>query len=294
MRTEDLSPRFTDLDAWSSLEAVHAIFEGQLSAVAAVRAVPPEIAAAADAAGPGSPTAGASSMPGHEHRANRRSDGASFRRRSNGQENESARHRRRRTGTLLQRRRGRGRSATQRSAGWMISRFGARDVVIGLAASGATPYTLEFVQGARNHWAWQSASPTIRHSDARDGRASDLDRHRAKGHLAGSTRIFAGASQLAILDPLVTPDDDPLRARLSRIDGGHAFPQRQAQAAGDRDDRASRALRRRNRENGRSSTTGGNVKLAVLVAKGIDVATAKALIGRSRGHLRSALARHEA
>src|SRR5208337_992996 len=38
MRTEDRSPRFEDLDAWSSLEAVHAMFEGQLSAVAAVRA----------------------------------------------------------------------------------------------------------------------------------------------------------------------------------------------------------------------------------------------------------------
>jgi N-acetylmuramic acid 6-phosphate etherase len=41
MRTEDLSPRFQDLDAWSSLEAVHAMFEGQLSAVAAVRSALP-------------------------------------------------------------------------------------------------------------------------------------------------------------------------------------------------------------------------------------------------------------
>ena len=43
MRTEDHSPRFEELDAWSSLDAVHAMFEGQLSAVAAVRAALPSI-----------------------------------------------------------------------------------------------------------------------------------------------------------------------------------------------------------------------------------------------------------
>ena len=50
MRTEDLSPRFQDLDAWSSVEAVHAMFEGQLSAVAAVRAALPAIVRAGETA----------------------------------------------------------------------------------------------------------------------------------------------------------------------------------------------------------------------------------------------------
>jgi len=50
MRTEDASPRYEDLDAWSSLGAVHAMFEGQLSAVAAVREALPEIASASEAA----------------------------------------------------------------------------------------------------------------------------------------------------------------------------------------------------------------------------------------------------
>ena len=36
----------------------------------------------------------------------------------------------------------------------------------------------------------------------------------------------------------------------------------------------------------------GDVKLAALLAKGVDAATAKALLRRSRGDLRSALARH--
>ncbi len=50
MRTEEHSPRFEDLDAWPSLEAVKAMFEGQLSAVAAVRQALPDIVSAGEAA----------------------------------------------------------------------------------------------------------------------------------------------------------------------------------------------------------------------------------------------------
>src|SRR5271169_96561 len=50
MRTEDLSPRYEGLDTWSSLEAVNAMYEGQLSAVAAVRETLPAIVRAGEAA----------------------------------------------------------------------------------------------------------------------------------------------------------------------------------------------------------------------------------------------------
>ena len=50
MATEDISARFLDLDAWATADAVEAMFEGQLSAVAAVRPALPAISAAADAA----------------------------------------------------------------------------------------------------------------------------------------------------------------------------------------------------------------------------------------------------
>ena len=50
MNTEDVSPRFVDLDGWPTPEAVAAMYEGQLAAVAAVRPALPAIAAAADAA----------------------------------------------------------------------------------------------------------------------------------------------------------------------------------------------------------------------------------------------------
>src|SRR3954470_764545 len=50
MATEDLSLRYQDLDAWPNSEILSALYEGQLSAVAAVRAALPAISAAADAA----------------------------------------------------------------------------------------------------------------------------------------------------------------------------------------------------------------------------------------------------
>ncbi len=48
--TENIDPRFVDLDAWPPLVALHALLEGQMAAVAAVRPALPAIAAAAEAA----------------------------------------------------------------------------------------------------------------------------------------------------------------------------------------------------------------------------------------------------
>ena len=50
MRTEDTSTRFIDIDLWSTHDAVEAMLEGQLAAVAAVHPAITSLAAAADAA----------------------------------------------------------------------------------------------------------------------------------------------------------------------------------------------------------------------------------------------------
>jgi N-acetylmuramic acid 6-phosphate etherase len=50
MLTERISPRFVDLDAWDTGEALEAMLEGQMSAVAAVRAALPDLAKAVDMA----------------------------------------------------------------------------------------------------------------------------------------------------------------------------------------------------------------------------------------------------
>jgi len=154
MRTEDLSPRFQDLDAWSSLEAVHAMFEGQLSAVAAVRAALPAIVRAGEAAAQrlaedgrlvyaGAGTSGrigvqdgAELSPTFDWPEERVVFAIAGGQRALSASAEGAED---------------DRDAARRALeGFAI---GSRDVAIGLAASGATPYTVEFVRGARDRGA---------------------------------------------------------------------------------------------------------------------------------------------
>src|SRR5258706_15630005 len=52
MLTEKISPRYVELDSWSSGEIIAAMYESQLAAAAAVRGALPAIAAAVDAAVP--------------------------------------------------------------------------------------------------------------------------------------------------------------------------------------------------------------------------------------------------
>jgi N-acetylmuramic acid 6-phosphate etherase len=47
MSTEDVDPRFADLDAWPFANAIEAMWDGQLSAIAAVRPALPAITVAA-------------------------------------------------------------------------------------------------------------------------------------------------------------------------------------------------------------------------------------------------------
>src|SRR5690242_15641698 len=50
MATEEVDPRFADLDAWSLASAMEAMWEGQLAAIAAIRHALPAITAATEAA----------------------------------------------------------------------------------------------------------------------------------------------------------------------------------------------------------------------------------------------------
>jgi N-acetylmuramic acid 6-phosphate etherase len=49
-RTEEVSARYRDLDLWDSTEAVEALWEGQMAAVAALRPALPALSGAGDAA----------------------------------------------------------------------------------------------------------------------------------------------------------------------------------------------------------------------------------------------------
>jgi N-acetylmuramic acid 6-phosphate etherase len=294
MRTEDLSPRFEDLDAWSSLEAVHAMFEGQLSAVAAVREALPAIVKAGEAAAErlaengrliyvGAGTSGrigvqdsaelsptfdwpeervAFAIAGGERALTASAEGAE-------DDCEAAKR------------------ALARLA------IGLRDVVIALAASGATPYTVEFVQGARGRGALTVAVANNPATPLLIAAEHPILVETGPEVLAGSTRMKAGTAQKVVLNLLSTL----VMIRLGRVYRGLMVDMRTRNAkllrratamvshlAHCDDETAKRAF----------EAADGDFKVAVLLARGIDAETARALIRRSRGHLRSVLAHNKA
>jgi N-acetylmuramic acid 6-phosphate etherase len=294
MRTEDLSPRFEDLDAWSSLEAVHAMFEGQLSAVAAVRPSLPDIVAAGEAAAvrlaeggrlvyAGAGTSGrigvqdgAELSPTFDWPEERvvfaiAGGERALRASSEGAEDD--------------------RDAAKRA----LSHFaiGARDVVIGLAASGATPYTVEFIEGARGRGALTVAIANNPGGPLLASAEHPIFVDTGPEVLAGSTRMKAGTAQKVVLNLFSTL----VMIRLGRVYRGLMVEMRT---------RNAKLLRRATAmimhlahcddETAREAfeAADGEVKLAILLARGIDVDTARTLIRRSRGHLRSVLAHHRA
>ena len=168
---------------------------------------------------------------------------------------------------------------------------GARDVAIGLAASGTTPYTVEFVQGARARGALTVAIVNNPAAPLLASAEHPICVETGPEVLAGSTRMKAGTAQKIVLNLFSTL----VMIRLGRVYRGLMVEMRS---------RNAKLLRRATAMVGHLAhcddqtareafeAADGNVKLAVLLAREIDVDTAKTLIRRSRGHLRSALAYH--
>lgn len=166
---------------------------------------------------------------------------------------------------------------------------GADDVVVGISASGRTPYAVGAVEHARRLGALtvglscNSGSPL--------GAAAEHAIEVVVGPelITGSTRLKAGTAQKLVLNMISTismirlgktygnlmvdvrASNEKLRARSRRI---------VALATGAPEDVVERAL----------TETGGEVKNAILTVLGkVDAATAARLLDASHGHLRAAL-----
>src|SRR5271157_3002931 len=280
MRTEEHSPRFEDLDAWPSLEAVQAMFEGQLSAVAAVRQALPEIVSAGEAAAArlaesgrlvyaGAGTSGrigvqdgAELCPTFDWPEDRVAFAIAGGERALKGSAEHAED---------------DREAAERALKSLA--IGARDVVIGIAASGATPYTLEFIEGARDRGALTVGVANNPGAPLLSAAEHPILIDTGPEVLAGSTRMKAGTAQKAVLNLLSTL----VMIRLGRVYRGMMVEMRSRNAKLLRratgmvshlahcDDQTAREA---------FEAADGNVKLAVLLARGIDVDTAKTLIRR--------------
>lgn len=166
---------------------------------------------------------------------------------------------------------------------------GPDDTVVGISASGRTPYAVGAVEHARGlgaltvGLACNAGSPLAAAAD------HGIEVVVGPELLTGSTRLKAGTAQKLVLNMLSTvtmirlgktygnlmvdvrASNEKLRARSRRI---------VALATGAQDDRIEAAL----------AATGGEVKNAILTLLGdVDAATAERLLAASDGHLRAAL-----
>lgn len=287
--TENISPRFAELDAWSPAAMLAAMWEGQLAAVASVGQALPAIAAAAEAALPGLIAggrlvyagAGTSGRIGVQDGAElpptfdwpqarilllMAGGDAAFTRSIEGAEDDAAA----------------GEAAVAAHC------IGPDDVVIGVAASGSTPFTTALVRAAAARGAVTVGVANSPGGSLLAASAHPILVETAPEVLAGSTRMKAGTAQKIVLNLFSTL----VMIRLGRVHRGLMVDM---QARNDKLRlRALRMLRHLtgcDEDTARAALaqTDGHVKPAVLIVHGLERAAAEALLTENAGSLRRAL-----
>ncbi|MFD5798596.1 N-acetylmuramic acid 6-phosphate etherase [Streptomyces diastatochromogenes] len=169
-------------------------------------------------------------------------------------------------------------------------KVGADDTVVGISASGRTPYAVGAVEHARALGALTVGLACNEHSALAAAAEHGIEVVVGPELITGSTRLKAGTAQKLVLNMLSTitmirlgktygnlmvdvrASNDKLRARSRRI---------VSLATGASDGEIEKAL----------TESGGEVKNAILaILAGVDGPTAARLLEESGGHLRAALA----
>jgi N-acetylmuramic acid 6-phosphate etherase len=288
MRTERPSPRYSTIDLWTPAEILDAMIEGEFAAVAAVHAVRAALERAALAiekrlrddgrlvyAGAGTSGRlavqdGAELMPtfswpperlvllmagGHD--------------------------------ALLRSVEGAEDEAEQAAASVRQHRIGPDDVLIAVAASGSTPFTLACLREASARGALTVGIANNANTPILDEAEHPIFLDTGAEPIAGSTRMKAGTAQrvaLTVLSSLVM-------IRLGRVYEGLMVDMQAsntklvrrsetilAQLTGHSRDKVRDALRQ----------AGGSVKLALLLLEGNNLAEAMATLNQTSGDLRAA------
>jgi N-acetylmuramic acid 6-phosphate etherase len=289
MLTEHISPRYVELDSWPAAEMIAAMYEGQLAAAAAVRGALDAIAAAVDDAVPALQRggrivyvgAGTSGRIGVQ-------DGTELPPTYDWPSDRLVFAMAGGIGALVQSVEGAEDDEHEGARAMAEAKIGANDVVIGVAASGTTPYTIGAVRAA-------CAAGAVTIAIANNAGAPLLQeaRHRILVEtggevIAGSTRMKAGTAQKIVLNLFSTA----VMVKLGRVYRGlmvhmhatNAKLRRRAEAMVIEIVGCTVAAAR-----GFVAKADGDVKLAVLLALGLDTAKATALLTRHAGNLRLAI-----
>jgi N-acetylmuramic acid 6-phosphate etherase len=289
MRTEQISPRYIDLDSWPAAEMIAAMYEGQLAAAAAVGGALGAITAAVDDAVPplkrggrivyaGAGTSGrigvqdgSELLPTFDWPADRvvfaiaGGFDALVRSVERAEDNEAA------------------------GAQAMVeAKIGASDVVLGIAASGTTPYTIGALRAAS-----AVGAVTIAVANNSGAPLFEVARHRilvdtGSEAIAGSTRMKAGTAQKIVLNLFSTA----VMVRMGRVYRGLMVDMRASNAKLRRRAEAmvSEIVRCPESDAARYlEQADGDVKTAVLLGLGLDRSEAAQLLRRHGGNLRKTI-----
>jgi N-acetylmuramic acid 6-phosphate etherase len=290
METERLSPRYSNIDLWNPLDILDAMIEGQFSAVAAVRAARPAIVRAALAmeerlrtggrlvyAGAGTSGRlavqdGAELLPTfswpHDRLLLLMAGGeAAMVRAVEGAEDEP----------------GRAAALVQRHG------LGGNDVLIAVAASGTTPFTLACLREAGRLGALTVGIANNRGTPILAEAECPVLLETGPEPIAGSTRMNAGTAQRIALNLL----SSLVMIRLGRVYAGLMVEvQASNMKLAARRERMVIHLTGKSESEARDALAraDGSVKLAVLLLKGLSLEDAKSALDRTGGRLGEALA----
>lgn len=286
--TEGVSPRYADLELWPPETALAAMLEGQLAAVAALQPALPALAAAVSAATArlrrggrlayaGAGTSGrigvqdgAELGPTFDWPADRvvflmaGGEPALIRAAENAEDRDEL--------------------AVNDVA---EAGLGPDDVLVGLAASGSTPYTIGCVLAAR-----EAGALTIGIANSPGARLLEAAEHpilieTGPEAIAGSTRMKAGTAQKVALNLFSTA----VMTQLGRVYRGRMVDMlARNEKLRRRAVRMLRELTGATVEQAAAALTqaGGRVKPAVLIVRGLRLAEAEALLAQHDGDLRRA------
>jgi N-acetylmuramic acid 6-phosphate etherase len=289
MLTERISPRFVDLDSWSTNDMIEAMYDGQLAACAAVRPALPAINAAVDDAVPalkrggrlvyvGAGTSGRIAIQ----------DGAELRPTYDWPTDRLVFVMAGGIQAVLQSVEGAEDDEAKGVAAIADAEINQNDVVIAVAASGTTPFTIGALRsaGARD-------ALTIAVANNRGAPLFEMARHHilietGTEVLAGSTRMQAGTAQKIVLNLFSTA----VMVRLGRVYRGLMVSMRASNA---------KLLRRAEVivsqivECGKSEAAKfvelaeGDVKIAVLLGLGWEKTDAVEALLKHEGNLRAVI-----
>jgi N-acetylmuramic acid 6-phosphate etherase len=290
MSTEDISQRHLDLDMWPTAEQVAALHEGQLEAVAAVAPALPAIGGAVDQAAGRLRRggrliyvgAGASARIGVQ-------DGAELLPTFNWPGDQVAFVIAGGEAALLRAVENAEDAGEQGALRIEELAVGPDDVVIGVAASGNTPFTVSALKAARARGALTIGIANNPGTQLLAACDHPVLIETGAEPVAGSTRLKAGTAQKVALNLISTT----VMMKLNRVYRGmmvdmrptnHKLRLRAQQMvmriADCSPEVAAEAL----------AATKGDIKVASLVAKGVALEAAVWLITRNQGNLRAALA----